>query len=113
MKEEAKAFIFVFEMCFRMCSAAFPQVQHSPTCDYKYMYTIQCGGKRGVLGCVGDHIQIYKIAKPPQDKTLGGRVASNKQTAAAKSFYRLLLRIRDFRFFIAFYESHLSMQELF
>ncbi len=38
------------EIYFRMCSAAFSQVQHSlPLCMYK------CVARKGVLGCVGDY----------------------------------------------------------
>jgi hypothetical protein len=50
------------EMCSRICSAPFSQVQHPPPPyrDYKYMFTIQCGGEGGdVLGCVGDQILQY------------------------------------------------------
>ncbi len=49
------------EMCFRMCSAAFPQVQHSPPFDYKYMYTIQCGGN-GVRWVVLENIYFSTYA---------------------------------------------------
>ncbi len=46
-----------------MCSAAFSQVQHSPTCDYKYCRCIQGvaaeGRVLGLLSC-GDHImQVF------------------------------------------------------
>jgi hypothetical protein len=51
-----------------------------------------------------NRLRAYKIACPSQHKNPGGEGASNRETAATKSFCRLLLKAKSFC--IAFYEPY-------
>jgi hypothetical protein len=98
-KEEAKASIFVCWNLLHDVVIGILSISTLSPCEYKdtvceyVLYTV-CGGRKGLLGCVGDHIlkdlyngtriRVYKIACPPQEIALAlGGLSNYLWTGAA------------------------------